>query len=238
LRTRKRERDEVTIRKPGNQEETEVDLLLSWLPYSPFLVPFRVFALSCSQSISSFPVERAQELHALIEFAGLSLMRRRDGSRSMLANNEVRAEEAAMETDRADPVIRHGRTEAAGELLELWRAAGATPSVTDTAEDVVRAILGGQACVLVAEVGGRIVESVIGGFDGWRGNMHRLAVHPKFRRQGIARALVGEAERWLAGQGAKRVTALVEHAHGLATGFWEGIGYEPDARIRRYRRDL
>jgi ribosomal protein S18 acetylase RimI-like enzyme len=135
-------------------------------------------------------------------------------------------------------VSRPCRVEEAEALLELWRQAGATPGAMDTVEDVARAIGGGHACVLVAEVGGRIVGSVIGGFDGWRGNIYRLAVHPGFRRSGIARALVADAERWLAQQGAKRVTALVEHAHGLATGFWEGIGYEPDPRIRRYRRDL
>lgn len=138
----------------------------------------------------------------------------------------------------AIPAIRHCRAEEAEALLELWRQAGATPSVTDTVTDIVQAIVGGHACVLVAELEGRIVGSAIGGFDGWRGNIYRLAVHPEHRRQGIARALVGEAERWLAGQGAKRMSVLVEHAHGLATGFWDGIGYEPDLRIRRYRRDL
>jgi ribosomal protein S18 acetylase RimI-like enzyme len=134
--------------------------------------------------------------------------------------------------------IRHCRVEEAKTLLELWRQAGAMPSATDTAEDIVQAIIGGHACVLVAELEDQIVGSVIGGFDGWRGNIYRLVVHPEHRRQGIARALVGEAERWLAQQGAKRITALVEHAHGLATAFWEGAGYEPDPRIRRYRRDV
>ena len=55
-------------------------------------------------------------------------------------------------------------------VLELWRQADATPGVTDTAADLRRAVAESPAHVLVAEVGGHRVGSVIGTFDGWRGN--------------------------------------------------------------------
>ena len=92
--------------------------------------------------------------------------------------------------------------------------------------------------MLLAEVGGRVVGSIIGTFDGWRGNFYRLAVHPDYRRQGVARALVVEVERWLARQGAKRITALVEKEHARATGFWTAVGYGVDPRIARHVRSL
>src|SRR5947209_5544263 len=87
--------------------------------------------------------------------------------------------------------------------LELWRLAEATPGVTDTADDLRRAVTASAACVLVAEVEGRLVGSIIGTFDGWRGNLYRLAVHPGCRRRGLARTLVADVEKWLARQGAK-----------------------------------
>jgi ribosomal protein S18 acetylase RimI-like enzyme len=123
-------------------------------------------------------------------------------------------------------------------VLELWRKAGATPSVTDTADDLRRAVAESPAHVLVAEVGGRIVGSIIGTFDGWRGNIYRLAVHPDCRRQGIARALVAEVEKGLAEQGAKRITALVEKDELRAMNFWEAVGYRVDERIVRRVRTL
>ena len=43
---------------------------------------------------------------------------------------------------------------------------------------------------LVAEDDGRIVGSVIGGWDGWRGHIARLAADPTLRRKRIARKLV------------------------------------------------
>jgi ribosomal protein S18 acetylase RimI-like enzyme len=90
----------------------------------------------------------------------------------------------------------------------------------------------------VAETEGRLVGSIIGTFDGWRGNIYRLAVHPDCRRRGIARALVGEVEKRLIQQGAKRNSALVEKNHPLAMNFWEAAGYRVDERIVRRVRSL
>ena len=135
-------------------------------------------------------------------------------------------------------VLRKCRSEDVETVLELWGQADATPSVTDNADDLRRAVSDGRANVLLAEVEGRIVGSIIGTFDGWRGNIYRMAVHPNHRRQGIARALVGEVEKLLARRGAKRITALVEKDHPWATSFWQAVGYGLDRRIVRHVRSL
>src|SRR5271166_4989634 len=79
------------------------------------------------------------------------------------------------------------------EVLALWKAADATPSLTDTFDELQRLVREGHAIFLVAaDADGRIVGSVIGGWDGWRGNIYRLAVAPEARRRGLAAALVRE----------------------------------------------
>jgi ribosomal protein S18 acetylase RimI-like enzyme len=134
--------------------------------------------------------------------------------------------------------IRDCRPDDIESVLNLWKQAAATPSVTDTAEHLRRAIVHSSASVLVAEVAGQVVGSIIGTFDGWRSNIYRLAVHPSFRRTGIAKALLAEVEKRLLELGAKRITALVEKDHPLATGFWGAVGYKVDGRIVRYVRSL
>ena len=134
--------------------------------------------------------------------------------------------------------IRACRLEDREGVLELWRQADATPGVTDTPDDLRRAVAESPAHVLVAEVEGRLVGSIIGTFDGWRGNIYRLAVHPDHRRQGVARALVAEAEKRLTQQGAKRITALVEKDHPWAMTFWEAVGYPVDERIVQRVRNI
>ncbi len=115
--------------------------------------------------------------------------------------------------------IRACRPADVGAVLELWHQAGATPSITDTADDLRRTVDGGH--VLVAEVEGQIVGSIIGTFDGWRGNIYRLAVLPAYRRRGVARALVAEVEKRLTSICVAWINLLasgvpiVEHLRGL-----------------------
>ena len=132
--------------------------------------------------------------------------------------------------------IRECRPEEAEALLALWQAAETSPSITDTIADVRRAIES-TAFVLIAEIDKRIVGSLIATFDGWRGNMYRIAVHPDYRRCGIGRALVKEGERRLTKLGTKRITALVEEKYPWATAFWSSVGYEIEPGILRFFRN-
>ena len=137
-----------------------------------------------------------------------------------------------------DWIIRQCPRHEIPAVLDLWRESETTVSMTDSAEDLHRATKEASAFLLVAEAEGRLVGTVTGTFDGWRGNLYRLAVHPSYRRRGIARALVQEAETQLAQQGAKGITALVEKDHPWATGFWAAVEYERDTRIVRYVKSL
>jgi ribosomal protein S18 acetylase RimI-like enzyme len=137
--------------------------------------------------------------------------------------------------------IRRVREKELAGVLEMWREAEVTPpSVSDSIEGLTRLIAEPTAILLVAEVDERIVASVIGGWDGWRGNIYRLAVTPDYRRKGIARRLVKEVSAALFAKGAARISALVEREHPWAIGFWESmreVGYERDAKFARYIAD-
>ena len=135
--------------------------------------------------------------------------------------------------------IRVGTSADCAEVLQLWKSADATPSVTDTLDELQRTVADSDAIFLVAvDSTDHIVGSVIGGWDGWRGNIYRLAVAPEARRHRIAAALVREVSARLAREkGARRITALVEKAHPDAVGFWGAMdteGYALDPLFVRY----
>ena len=137
--------------------------------------------------------------------------------------------------------IRRADARDISRVLELWREADATPKPTDTAEGLSRLLASPQAVLLLAEADGRVVGTVIGGWDGWRGNIYRLAVAPEHRCRGVARLLVREADAALAAMGARRITALVEGDHPWAVGFWNALehaGYQRDPMMTRYFKTL
>jgi ribosomal protein S18 acetylase RimI-like enzyme len=134
-----------------------------------------------------------------------------------------------------DVSIRSGRPEDASALLELWQTSGTLPTVTDDQESIIRLLDNDKDALIVAESGGRIVASVIAAWDGWRGNLYRLAVAPDKRREGIARQLIGEAERRLLEKGAVRFSILVSNK-GPAAKFWSSMGYSEDDRVSRFAR--
>jgi ribosomal protein S18 acetylase RimI-like enzyme len=92
--------------------------------------------------------------------------------------------------------------------------------------------------LLVADGDGVILGALIAAWDGWRGNMYRLAVGLEHRRRGIGLALVRSGEEHLHRQGARRITALVGYEDEVAAAFWESAGYPQDREIGRRVRNL
>ena len=99
-------------------------------------------------------------------------------------------------------VVRPGRLEEIPEVLGLWRQAGSVPSVSDDPASLEQLLATSEDALLVAEVDGRLAGTVIAGWDGWRANFYRLAVHPASRRRGVA--LAREALRQAAAAGSRR----------------------------------
>jgi ribosomal protein S18 acetylase RimI-like enzyme len=137
----------------------------------------------------------------------------------------------------APETIRPGRPGDLDAVLALWGVSRSAHAVTeDTPERVLAAVSAGA--LLVAEVDGEVVGALIAAFDGWRGNMYRLAVAVEWRRRGVARRLVEAGEARLLALGAPRVTALVAFDDAVARGFWAAAGYGADEVMGRMVRTL
>lgn len=132
-----------------------------------------------------------------------------------------------------------GKAQDAASVLELWHEArSAHASTADRLQDVQRLLSETPGSLLVAEGNGVIVGVLIAAWDGWRGNMHRLAVLSTHRRQGIGIALVRAGEEHLQSQGACRITALVGYDDATAEAFWDSAVYPQDHQIGRRVRNL
>ncbi len=135
--------------------------------------------------------------------------------------------------------MRRARGADVAAVLGLWgEARSGHARVADRAEDLERLLDDSPAALLVAERAGEIVGALIAGWDGWRGNMYRLAVAADERRQGVGLALVRAGEEYLSARGAGRITALVAFDDAEAGAFWDAAGYPEDEEIGRRVRNL
>lgn len=124
-------------------------------------------------------------------------------------------------------------------VLALWaRTRSGHASTPDSPEGLERLLADSPGALLVAERGGELVGALIAAWDGWRGNMYRLAVRADCRREGIGVALVRAGEERLRGRGARRVTALVAFEDEPAAAFWDAAGYPQDPVIGRRVRNI
>ena len=90
--------------------------------------------------------------------------------------------------DSSPPLLRNGRIDDVEAVLDFWLRAEASPSSTESAEDVRGLLERDPEALIVAETGGGIVGTLVVGWDGWRATFYRLAVDPTHRRHGLATA--------------------------------------------------
>lgn len=127
----------------------------------------------------------------------------------------------------------HIRDFEAGDIdavIALWEVSGLTRPWNDPRADISRCLETATSFLLVAEAeteprASMIVGTVMAGYEGHRGWMYYLASDPEFRREGIGRALVAEAELRFEAAGCPKAMLMVRGGNEAAIGFYERLGY-------------
>ena len=113
-------------------------------------------------------------------------------------------------------------------VVALWRTCDLVRPWNDPRKDIRRKLRVNPEWFLVGELGGRLVGTVMAGYEGHRGWINYLAVAPGRRRAGLGRALMAEAERLLRAAGCAKINLQVRTANTAVIAFYERIGYRRD----------
>lgn len=117
-------------------------------------------------------------------------------------------------------------------MTELWGSVFAGDPPRNAADRVIaRKLRVQRELFFVAESEGRLVGTVIAGYDGYRGWVYHLAVHPDDRRRGIGGDLMHAAERALRALGCPKVNLQVRAGNEAILRFYESLGYDVEERI-------
>jgi len=136
--------------------------------------------------------------------------------------------------------IRSMRIEDYDAVIMLWQRAGLSfePQGRDSRAAISRQIEDSGHLMFVAEADGQIIGTVFGSHDGRKGWINRLAVDPRYRRQGLAQQLIKRAEDALAREGLIIVAALVEAPNEPSLKLFRKLGYEERRDIVYFRKFL
>ena len=110
-------------------------------------------------------------------------------------------------------------------VLALWKSlVGMGLSSADEPDAIAAFLKQNPTTVLVAERAGKIVGTVLGGWDGRRGYVYHLAVADESQGEGIGTALMDEVEQRFRLLGAQRIHLMI-YEDNPASAFYEKRGW-------------
>jgi len=116
-----------------------------------------------------------------------------------------------------------GDTEA---VIALWQNCELTRPWNDPVADFQAAIANPASDILLLTEAGTLIATIMVGYDGHRGWVYYLAVHPDHRRKGLGKRMMEAAEAWLRERGAPKIQLMVRSANADVIAFYEALGLE------------
>jgi ribosomal protein S18 acetylase RimI-like enzyme len=122
------------------------------------------------------------------------------------------------------------------QVIQLWQECQLTIPANNPQKDIALKIACQPNLFFVAAIDGKIVGTVMVGYDGHRGWINYLAVAPDHRKHGIGRALTQRAEMELKQLGCPKVNLQVRRTNTSVVKFYTKIGYELEERVSMGKR--
>ncbi len=122
-------------------------------------------------------------------------------------------------------------------VVQLWHDCGLYRPWNDPHKDIARKLSVSPELFWVGvDDQGEVMASIMVGYDGHRGWINYLAVHPKHQRQGHALQLMQRAEAELTALGCPKLNLQVRAGNEAVIAFYESLGYSDDHTVSLGKR--
>ena len=114
------------------------------------------------------------------------------------------------------------------KVIELWFNCNLVIPGSNPKRDIERKLKVDRDLFLVGKVNGKIIASVMGGYEGHRGWINHLAVDPKYQRRSYGRLIMEAVEGRIKEKGCPRISLQVRSSNKDVIEFYQSIGYTDD----------
>ena len=124
--------------------------------------------------------------------------------------------------------IRPFQTADEAAVIQLWKDCALVKAWNDPAKDIQRKLAVQPHMFLVGCTDDRVIATVMAGYEGHRGWINYLAVHPDTRRMGLGRQMMAAAEKYLRDAGCPKINLQVRTSNCHVIAFYKAIGFKSD----------
>lgn len=119
------------------------------------------------------------------------------------------------------------------QLIALWRAVFDNYSSPHNNPELSldKKLAANDGLLFVAECDGKVIGSIMAGYDGHRGWIYSLAVLPEYRHRGIGTKLVRHAEQQLERLGCPKINLQIMAGNEQVETFYRRLGYVTEPRV-------
>ena len=116
----------------------------------------------------------------------------------------------------------------AGKVIRLWFKCRLVVPSNNPQRDIERKLKVDRDLFLVGILSGKIIASVMGGYEGHRGWINYLAVDPAHQRNGYGRRMMQAVEKRIRAKGCPKINLQVRSSNDGVIKFYQSLGYTDD----------
>jgi len=121
-------------------------------------------------------------------------------------------------------------------LVSLWQLCELTVPWNNPYKDIARKLKIQPELFLVGVQNSLLIASVMGGYDGHRGWINYLAVHPDFQGQGYAQQMMKSVESELRKIACPKINLQIRSGNAKVMKFYQKLGFTDDLVLSMGKR--
>jgi ribosomal protein S18 acetylase RimI-like enzyme len=121
-------------------------------------------------------------------------------------------------------------------IVDLWKRSDLVRPWNDPHKDIQRKLRVQPELFLVGLLDDAVSATVMAGYEGHRGWINYLAVHPDHQRGGLGRRLMEFAEQRLRSLGCPKINLQVRSSNQPVIEFYRSLGFEVEDRVSLSKR--